>query len=226
MNDVSVPHPNYYRPSVRYKARDGFCPLGPKVAAPDEVGDPDQLAIRTYVDGALIQTTSTSDLVRPAARLLADVTEFMTLSPGDILALGAAAPAPRARAAQTVAIEIDGIGPHRESARRGARVMRARVAYAGAIHEASPRPWRGRVRLADGRDSPKRTWFGCRRSRPQTILALGLNYADHAKELAFKSQDEPLVFLKGPGTPCSATAARRAGRPRSSSCITSASWPS
>jgi 5-oxopent-3-ene-1,2,5-tricarboxylate decarboxylase/2-hydroxyhepta-2,4-diene-1,7-dioate isomerase len=33
-----------------------------------------------------------------------------------------------------------------------------------------------------------------------TVIALGLNYADHAKELAFNSQEEPLVFLKGPGT--------------------------
>jgi 5-oxopent-3-ene-1,2,5-tricarboxylate decarboxylase / 2-hydroxyhepta-2,4-diene-1,7-dioate isomerase len=33
--------------------------------------------------------------------------------------------------------------------------------------------------------------------RPRTILALGLNYADHAKELAFKAPDEPLVFVKG-----------------------------
>jgi 5-oxopent-3-ene-1,2,5-tricarboxylate decarboxylase/2-hydroxyhepta-2,4-diene-1,7-dioate isomerase len=33
---------------------------------------------------------------------------------------------------------------------------------------------------------------------PRTILALGLNYADHAKELAFKAPDEPLVFLKSP----------------------------
>jgi 5-oxopent-3-ene-1,2,5-tricarboxylate decarboxylase/2-hydroxyhepta-2,4-diene-1,7-dioate isomerase len=32
------------------------------------------------------------------------------------------------------------------------------------------------------------------------VIALGLNYADHAKELAFNSQEEPLVFLKGPGT--------------------------
>ena len=31
VNDVSVPHPNYFRPAVRYKARDGFCPLGPRV---------------------------------------------------------------------------------------------------------------------------------------------------------------------------------------------------
>jgi 5-oxopent-3-ene-1,2,5-tricarboxylate decarboxylase/2-hydroxyhepta-2,4-diene-1,7-dioate isomerase len=110
VNDVSVPHSDYYRPSVRYKARDGFCPLGPRVASAREVGDPDQLAIRTYVDGALVQTTGTSVLVRPAARLLADVTKFMTLAPGDILALGAAAPAPRARTGQTVAIEVDGIG--------------------------------------------------------------------------------------------------------------------
>jgi 5-oxopent-3-ene-1,2,5-tricarboxylate decarboxylase / 2-hydroxyhepta-2,4-diene-1,7-dioate isomerase len=34
-------------------------------------------------------------------------------------------------------------------------------------------------------------------SRPRTILALGLNYADHAKELAFKAPDEPLAFVKG-----------------------------
>ncbi len=36
-------------------------------------------------------------------------------------------------------------------------------------------------------------------SRPRTILALGLNYADHAKELAFKAPEEPLVFMKGEG---------------------------
>jgi 5-oxopent-3-ene-1,2,5-tricarboxylate decarboxylase/2-hydroxyhepta-2,4-diene-1,7-dioate isomerase len=35
---------------------------------------------------------------------------------------------------------------------------------------------------------------------PRTIIALGLNYADHAKELAFNPQEEPLVFLKGPGS--------------------------
>ena len=34
--------------------------------------------------------------------------------------------------------------------------------------------------------------------QPRTIFALGLNYADHAKELALQAQDEPLVFLKGP----------------------------
>ncbi len=37
---------------------------------------------------------------------------------------------------------------------------------------------------------------------PGTIFALGLNYADHARELSFKAPEEPLVFLKGPNTLC------------------------
>jgi 5-oxopent-3-ene-1,2,5-tricarboxylate decarboxylase / 2-hydroxyhepta-2,4-diene-1,7-dioate isomerase len=108
--DVSVPHSTYHRPSIRYKARDGFCPLGPAVTARAAVANPDALALRTYVDDVLVQTASTAHLIRPVRRLLADVTEFMTLSPGDVLAVGAAAPAPRVRAGQSISIEIDGLG--------------------------------------------------------------------------------------------------------------------
>ncbi|HEY4444556.1 MAG TPA: fumarylacetoacetate hydrolase family protein [Steroidobacteraceae bacterium] len=108
--DVSIPHTSYYRPSVRFKARDGYCPLGPAVTARAAVANPDALTVRTYIDGGLAQTASTADLIRPAGRLLADVTEFMTLAPGDVLALGAAGPAPRVRSGQTVMIEIDGLG--------------------------------------------------------------------------------------------------------------------
>src|SRR5262249_29664315 len=100
----------YYRPSVRHKARDGFCPLGPRVVPRDSVPDPDDLQIRVYVDDRLQQTTTTAELLRPVPRLLADITEFMTLAPGDVLAVGAAAPAPRVRAGQHVAIEIDRLG--------------------------------------------------------------------------------------------------------------------
>jgi 5-oxopent-3-ene-1,2,5-tricarboxylate decarboxylase / 2-hydroxyhepta-2,4-diene-1,7-dioate isomerase len=108
--DVSIPHANYHRPSIRYKARDGYCPLGPEVTPRAAVANPDALTIRSYCDGALVQTASTADLIRPAARLLADVTEFMTLAPGDVLALGAAWPSPRVRSGQTLRIEIDGVG--------------------------------------------------------------------------------------------------------------------
>lgn len=108
VNDISVPHPNYYRPSVRYKARDGFCPLG-GVTAREHIPDPNALTIRTYVDGTLTQTASTAELVRSVQRLLVDVTEFMTLAPGDVLAVGVAAPAPRVSAGQVVSIQIDGL---------------------------------------------------------------------------------------------------------------------
>jgi 5-oxopent-3-ene-1,2,5-tricarboxylate decarboxylase/2-hydroxyhepta-2,4-diene-1,7-dioate isomerase len=110
VNDVSVPHLPYYRPSIPCKARDGFCPLGPRVVSRAAIANPDALTLRVYVDGELKQTATTSELVRPVAKLLADVTDFMTLLPGDVLAVGVAAPAPRLRAGQRARIEIDGLG--------------------------------------------------------------------------------------------------------------------
>jgi 5-oxopent-3-ene-1,2,5-tricarboxylate decarboxylase/2-hydroxyhepta-2,4-diene-1,7-dioate isomerase len=41
VNDISVPHSVYYRPSIRFKARDGFCPMGPAVVPGAAVPDPD-----------------------------------------------------------------------------------------------------------------------------------------------------------------------------------------
>jgi 5-oxopent-3-ene-1,2,5-tricarboxylate decarboxylase/2-hydroxyhepta-2,4-diene-1,7-dioate isomerase len=110
VNDVSVPHDTFYRPSIRFKARDGFCPLGPRVLARGECGDPAALTIRTHIDGVLEQSMSTADLIRSPAHLLAEVTEFMTLSPGDVLTVGAARPCPLVRAGQTVTIEMAGLG--------------------------------------------------------------------------------------------------------------------
>jgi 5-oxopent-3-ene-1,2,5-tricarboxylate decarboxylase/2-hydroxyhepta-2,4-diene-1,7-dioate isomerase len=86
--------------------------------------------------------------------------------------------------------------------------MRARVAYAGAIHEATPAPAAPTspgagdetLRLADGRIVAAEDVVWLPPFAAGTVIALGLNYADHAKELAFKHQEEPLVFLKGPGT--------------------------
>jgi 5-oxopent-3-ene-1,2,5-tricarboxylate decarboxylase/2-hydroxyhepta-2,4-diene-1,7-dioate isomerase len=78
-------------------------------------------------------------------------------------------------------------------------MKRARVAYAGAIHEGTPAA-ADAVRLADGRVVSEESVVWLPPFEVGTIIALGLNYADHAKELAFNPQEEPLVFLKGPGT--------------------------
>jgi 5-oxopent-3-ene-1,2,5-tricarboxylate decarboxylase/2-hydroxyhepta-2,4-diene-1,7-dioate isomerase len=76
----------------------------------------------------------------------------------------------------------------------------ARVAYAGGIHYATSQ--NGCLRLTDGRVVAEDAVVWLPPVQPGTVFALGLNYADHAKELAFKAPDEPLVFLKGPQSLC------------------------
>ena len=78
-------------------------------------------------------------------------------------------------------------------------MKRARVLVNGIVHNATERD--GQVVLEDGRRlwQDQVTWLPplAPVDKPRTILALGLNYADHAKELEFKAPEEPLVFLKG-----------------------------
>ena len=114
VNDVTVPHldapkPALLRPPMRQKCRDGFCPIGPWVSA-DELRDPSALEIRSYVNRKLRQRSHTADLRRSVPQLIADVSEFMTLAPGDLLLIGVDAQPARARVGDTMAVEIDGIG--------------------------------------------------------------------------------------------------------------------
>ncbi|WP_132979911.1 fumarylacetoacetate hydrolase family protein [Pigmentiphaga sp. D-2] len=74
----------------------------------------------------------------------------------------------------------------------------ARVAYSGAIHTGTPYD-DSRLRLADGRIVLHDDVVWLPPFEAGTIVALGLNYAEHAKELSFGAQQEPLAFLKGPG---------------------------
>ncbi|MBK6866337.1 MAG: fumarylacetoacetate hydrolase family protein [Ideonella sp.] len=80
-------------------------------------------------------------------------------------------------------------------------MKRARVAYGGAIHDATEHP--AGLRLADGRALAEDAVVWLPPFEPATIVALGLNYADHVKELSKEltvtAKDEPLAFLKSPG---------------------------
>jgi 5-oxopent-3-ene-1,2,5-tricarboxylate decarboxylase/2-hydroxyhepta-2,4-diene-1,7-dioate isomerase len=78
-------------------------------------------------------------------------------------------------------------------------MRRARVAFGGAVHQAGVDASGERLRLDDGRAVQADEVMWLPPVEPGTIIALGLNYADHARELAFKPPEEPLVFLKGPG---------------------------
>ena len=79
-------------------------------------------------------------------------------------------------------------------------MKRARIAWAGAIHHAVADG--NGLRLADGTRLAEDEVVWLPPVQPGTIIALGINYADHkkelAKELTLTAKDEPLAFLKGP----------------------------
>ena len=110
--DIRVPLAGasaHYRPAVRQRARDGFCPIGPGFTPAAAVADPDALSLQLMLDGKRVHQSG-GGYVRGVARLIADVSEFMTLQPGDMLLLGSAADAPQAAAGQAVKIVIEGLG--------------------------------------------------------------------------------------------------------------------
>src|SRR5690606_20044023 len=70
------------------KILDGFAPFGPWITPSWEVPDPQQLQIETRVNGTIVQNGSTSDMIFSVAELIADVSQILTLQPGDIIATG------------------------------------------------------------------------------------------------------------------------------------------
>lgn len=108
--DCCVPHSSFYRPSVRLRAIDRSFALGPVVDA-RRVSAPDGLATLLQIDGRTVQAGSTAGMIRGVAQLLVDVTDFMTLQPGDVLLHGLQPAAPLLRAGQTVTVEIQGLPP-------------------------------------------------------------------------------------------------------------------
>ncbi|MGV0958422.1 MAG: fumarylacetoacetate hydrolase family protein [Limnohabitans sp.] len=86
--DWSVPHASYYRPPVKFRCRDGFLALPAQITDCTSAAAWANLEIETRRNGDLVQTTCLADLMRPIHTLLADVGEFMTLQPGDVLMVG------------------------------------------------------------------------------------------------------------------------------------------
>lgn len=70
------------------KSADSFCPLGPWLLTADEVADPQKIALWTEVNGAPVQNGTTAHMIHPVAALIAAVSEFMTLHPGDVISTG------------------------------------------------------------------------------------------------------------------------------------------
>jgi 2-keto-4-pentenoate hydratase/2-oxohepta-3-ene-1,7-dioic acid hydratase in catechol pathway len=118
VNDVSardVQHRNGQW--VLGKSPDGFAPMGPALVTADEVGDPQQLDLRTLIGEEVVQSANTREMIFPVARLISFISEFVTLEPGDVIAtgtpsgVGGAQDPPRwLRAGETVRVEFPKLG--------------------------------------------------------------------------------------------------------------------
>jgi 2,4-diketo-3-deoxy-L-fuconate hydrolase len=70
------------------KSSDTFCPLGPWLVTPDEVGDPQALDLVCAVSGQTMQNGNTRNMIFGCAHIVSYVSQFMTLEPGDIIPTG------------------------------------------------------------------------------------------------------------------------------------------
>ena len=119
-NDVSVRDWQMRAPTMTIgKSFDTHGPLGPWLVTPEELGDPQQLGIRTFVNDEQRQDGDTSEMVFDCFQQVAHLSEAFTLEPGDVIATGTPAgigasiqPFPEGllKVGDTVRIEIDGIG--------------------------------------------------------------------------------------------------------------------
>jgi 2-keto-4-pentenoate hydratase/2-oxohepta-3-ene-1,7-dioic acid hydratase in catechol pathway len=94
---------------TRGKGFDTFCPVGPWIVPKEEVGFED-LRIRTILDGEVKQDGSVRDMIFPVNAIIAFVTQFMTLEPGDLIATGTPSGVGPMQAGSNVSVDIQGIG--------------------------------------------------------------------------------------------------------------------
>jgi 2-keto-4-pentenoate hydratase/2-oxohepta-3-ene-1,7-dioic acid hydratase in catechol pathway len=118
VNDVSVRDWQRATPTMTMgKSWDTHGPIGPWLVSADEVGDPHDLSIRTWVDGDLRQDASTKQMITNCWELIAHLSTAFTLLPGTIIATGTPAgvgfvmdPPRCMNPGSTVRIEIDKLG--------------------------------------------------------------------------------------------------------------------
>ena len=92
---------------VRGKSADGFCPVGPWL---ETDLDPTDVTVQTFVNGELRQDGHTGDLIFPVAEVLAYVSRFLTLMPGDLVLTGTPDGVGPLQVGDEVEVRIPGIG--------------------------------------------------------------------------------------------------------------------
>ncbi len=99
------------------KMLDTFCPLGPALVTRDEVADPNQLAIKTTLNGQVMQDGNTADMIFRVPFIVSYISEIATLEPGDVILTGTPPGIGNTRTPQvfmkpgdTITVEIERVG--------------------------------------------------------------------------------------------------------------------
>jgi acylpyruvate hydrolase len=103
-----------------------FCPMGPVLATRDEVADPDNVSIRTRLNGKIMQDASTDDLVFRVADLIEYYSQFYVFKPGDVITTGSPSgvgfgrsPKVFMKDGDVIEVEVEGIGTLSNPVRKG-----------------------------------------------------------------------------------------------------------
>ncbi len=106
---------------VKGKSADGFAPLGPYFATPEEIGNPHDLKMWLAVNGTTMQSSSTANMIFGIPRIISYVSQFMTLLPGDIISTGTPSgvalgrkPTRYLQVGDVIESEIEGLGKQRQ----------------------------------------------------------------------------------------------------------------
>jgi 2-keto-4-pentenoate hydratase/2-oxohepta-3-ene-1,7-dioic acid hydratase in catechol pathway len=95
---------------ARAKGYDTFCPLGPWITTHQQIEEAAALAIRTTLDGELRQDGNTKDMILTIPELVAYISSYTTLLPGDVILTGTPSGVGPMLPGQEVSVEIEGIG--------------------------------------------------------------------------------------------------------------------
>lgn len=118
VNDVSARDVQFADNQITTgKGLDTFCPMGPELVLRDEIPDPQQLVVSSYVNGERRQNSPTSEMLFDVAALIEFLSAHITLHPGDVISTGTPAgvglfmdPPAYLKEGDVVDVEVDGIG--------------------------------------------------------------------------------------------------------------------
>jgi len=108
--DIAEPGGDYFRPPIREKCRDGFLPIGPSIVAREEIGDLDEITVQLEIDGKAVASVRTGDGIVSVAKLIEEISSFMTFRAGDVLLAALTPPGPRARLGSRISATARGLG--------------------------------------------------------------------------------------------------------------------